>query len=88
MSTMVFESLRGSPATADAHTRYGPKLMGPVPGPKAQAIVARDEALLSPSYTRCYPLVVKRGFGCRIEDVDGNEFLDLTAGIAVNSTGQ
>ncbi|GAC1643543.1 MAG: acetyl ornithine aminotransferase family protein [Acidobacteriaceae bacterium] len=42
---------------------------------------------MSPSYTRCYPLVVKRGYGCRIEDVDGNQFLDLTAGIAVNSTG-
>src|SRR6185437_15592533 len=37
--------------------------------------------------TRSYPLAVKRGFGCRIEDVDGNEFLDFTAGIAVNSTG-
>ncbi len=42
---------------------------------------------MSPSYTRCYPLAVKRGFGCRIEDVDGNEFLDFTSGIAVNSTG-
>ena len=42
---------------------------------------------MSPSYTRGYPLVVKRGYGCRIEDVDGNEFLDFTAGIAVNSTG-
>jgi 4-aminobutyrate aminotransferase len=42
---------------------------------------------MSPSYTRSYPLVVKSGRGCRIEDVDGNEFLDFTSGIAVTSTG-
>jgi 4-aminobutyrate aminotransferase len=42
---------------------------------------------MSPSYTRSYPLVVKGGRGCRIEDVDGNEFLDFTSGIAVTSTG-
>src|SRR5579875_1149478 len=85
MSTMVLEHPRT--ASPEAHARFGPRLKGPIPGPRAQEIVARDEALLSPSYTRCYPLVVKRGFGCRIEDVDGNEFLDFTAGIAVNSTG-
>ncbi len=57
------------------------------PGPNAAAIIAHDNRLLSPSYTRSYPLVVKRGRGCCIEDVDGNMFLDFTAGIAVNSTG-
>ena len=85
MSTMVLEFPRT--ATPEAHARFGPKIVSPIPGPVAQKIVARDEALLSPSYTRSYPLAVKRGFGCRIEDVDGNEFLDFTAGIAVNSTG-
>ena len=85
MSTTVLEFPRT--ATPEAHARFGPKIVGPLPGPNARKIVAHDEALLSPSYTRCYPLVVKRGFGCRIEDVDGNEFLDFTAGIAVNSTG-
>ena len=85
MSTMVLEFPRT--ATPEAHARFGPKLVGPLPGPNARKTVARDEALLSPSYTRSYPLVVKRGFGCRIEDVDGNEFLDFTSGIAVNSTG-
>ena len=58
-----------------------------IPGPIAQKIVADDDRLISPSYTRSYPLVVKRARGLRIEDVDGNEFLDFTAGIAVNSTG-
>jgi len=58
-----------------------------VPGPLAKKMIAEDGMYLSPSYTRGYPLAVKGGYGCRIEDVDGNEFLDFTAGIAVNSTG-
>ena len=74
-------------ANPETHTRVGPQLHQPLPGPNASAVIKHDEGLLSPSYTRGYPLVVKRGRGCRIEDVDGNEFLDFTAGIAVNSTG-
>ncbi|MBI3209837.1 MAG: acetyl ornithine aminotransferase family protein [Candidatus Solibacter usitatus] len=57
------------------------------PGPKAAAIIARDHAVLSPSYTRPYPLVVERGEGAMIEDADGNRFLDMNAGIAVVATG-
>ncbi len=64
-----------------------PSLVTPLPGAKAKAIVERDRTVTSPSYTRSYPLVAARGEGCMIEDVDGNVFLDLTAGIAVNNTG-
>jgi 4-aminobutyrate aminotransferase len=64
-----------------------PNLVTPLPGPKALEIVQRDGAVLSPSYTRSYPLVAMRGEGAIIEDVDGNRFLDFTAGIAVVSTG-
>jgi 4-aminobutyrate aminotransferase len=67
--------------------QYGPKLVTPLPGPNAQRIVADDDRLISPSYTRSYPMVAKRGRGVRVEDVDGNEFLDFAAGIAVTSTG-
>jgi 4-aminobutyrate aminotransferase len=67
--------------------KYGPKLVTPLPGPKAQAIVEADDRLISPSYTRSYPMVAKRGRGLRVEDADGNEFLDFAAGIAVCSTG-
>jgi len=67
--------------------QYGPKLVTPLPGPKARAVVAADDRLISPSYTRSYPMVAKRGRGVRVEDVDGNEFLDFAAGIAVVSTG-
>jgi 4-aminobutyrate aminotransferase len=71
----------------ELHAQYGPKLVGSLPGPKARAAVEADHRLISPSYTRSYPLVAKRGRGLRIEDSDGNEFLDFAAGIAVVSTG-
>src|ERR1051326_3921611 len=64
-----------------------PDIKTPLPGPKAQAIVARDKARVSPSYTRDYPFVMARGEGAVVEDVDGNRFLDCAAGIAVTSTG-
>src|SRR6202012_1996129 len=68
-------------------SKFGPKLNGPIPGPKAQRIAEDDDRLISPSYTRSYPMVAKRGLGVRVEDVDGSEFLDFAAGIAVTSTG-
>lgn len=64
-----------------------PNLLTELPGPKARKLLARDEEFVSPSYTRIYPLVVDRGSGCVIRDVDGNLFLDFTAGIAVCTTG-
>src|SRR3954466_1047346 len=64
-----------------------PSLKTPLPGPKATAIIERDTTVVSPSYTRGYPLVIARGSGSSVEDVDGNVFLDCAAGIAVNSTG-
>jgi 4-aminobutyrate aminotransferase len=64
-----------------------PSLKTPLPGPKAKAIIDRDNMVVSPSYTRGYPLVIARGTGSAVEDVDGNVFLDCAAGIAVNSTG-
>ena len=64
-----------------------PRIIGPLPGPKASAWLSRDDAVMSPSYTRTYPLVVRRGEMAMIEDLDGNRFLDFTAGIAVTAAG-
>src|SRR5436309_4216770 len=64
-----------------------PVIKTELPGPNAKAIIDRDKAVVSPSYTRGYPLVIERGSGAMVEDVDGNVFLDCAAGIAVNSTG-
>src|SRR5437588_5395057 len=68
-------------------TAVGPHIKTALPGPNAQRILEADNRLISPSYTRSYPLVAKRGRGVVVEDVDGNEFLDFSAGIAVVSTG-
>jgi 4-aminobutyrate aminotransferase len=64
-----------------------PEIKTRLPGPRAQAIIERDHAVVSPSYTRGYPFVMARGSGAMVEDVDGNVFLDCAAGIAVNATG-
>jgi 4-aminobutyrate aminotransferase len=65
----------------------GPKIRTKLPGPNAARVLAGDKTYISPSYTRSYPLVAKRGRGVVVEDVDGNEFLDFASGIAVVSTG-
>ncbi|HSU88182.1 MAG TPA: aminotransferase class III-fold pyridoxal phosphate-dependent enzyme, partial [Terriglobia bacterium] len=64
-----------------------PRLVTELPGPKARAIIDSDRKYISPSYTRSYPLVAKSASGAIVEDVDGNRFLDFSAGIAVCSTG-
>src|SRR5580693_194952 len=69
------------------NNRTVPDVQTELPGPKAQELLERDARFVSPSYTRVYPLVVERGSGAVIQDVDGNLFLDFTAGIAVNATG-
>jgi len=57
------------------------------PGPKAREMIARALPHLSPSLIHCYPLMVKRASGCMVEDVDGNVYLDVEAGVATASTG-
>jgi 4-aminobutyrate aminotransferase len=64
-----------------------PQIVVPPPGPRARAIVERDRAHTSTCYIKEYPLVIARGDGVMVEDVDGNRFLDFMAGIAVCSTG-
>jgi 4-aminobutyrate aminotransferase len=76
----------------DSKKKIGPAVKGPkiktaLPGPNAKRVLAGDEKYISPSYTRSYPLVARSGRGIVITDVDGNEFYDFSAGIAVTSTG-
>src|ERR1700752_1902533 len=74
-------------AKSNGATAKLPHLVTALPGPKAKRLVERDRAVVSPSYTRDYPLVAKTGRGMMVEDVDGNTFLDFAAGIAVVATG-
>ncbi len=64
-----------------------PVIKTALPGPQASKLIGIDENYVSPSYTRPYPLVVEKAKGLWVQDVDGNEFLDFTAGIAVCATG-
>jgi len=75
---MEIEGLANAPA---------PNLITELPGPNALDVLERDARVTSPSLPRAYPFVPKRGAGSVVEDVDGNIFLDLNAGIAVTSTG-
>ncbi len=57
-----------------------------LPGPRARALLERDTQVIAPA-GRVYPLVIDHARGCEVWDVDGNRFLDMTAGIAVLSAG-
>jgi 4-aminobutyrate aminotransferase len=84
----VTHALAHSPAPLDGPAaRRRPRIVTELPGPRAREHVAFDESLTSPSLTRAYPIVPVRGDGLWVEDIDGNEFLDFAAGIAVTSTG-
>lgn len=68
-------------------SKLSPEIKVAPPGPKARAIIDRDEKVASRSYIKEYPLVVDRGEGSWIYDVDGNRYLDMMSGIGVASTG-
>jgi 4-aminobutyrate aminotransferase len=78
-------TLETTPSAAARMT--APHIVTELPGPRAQALIARDDAVVSPSLTRAYALVAETGDGYVVTDVDGNRFLDFAAGIAVCSTG-
>ncbi len=64
-----------------------PSIRTKLPGTQAKKILEKDRKFVSQSYTRVYPLVVKKAKGVWVEDVDSNRFLDFTSGIAVTNTG-
>src|ERR1700730_16873286 len=77
---------RGNKMITATETKL-PRLLMELPGPQALKMIAYDAKFMSPSFSREYPLVAKKGYGAIVEDADGNAFLDFAAGIAVCSTG-
>ena len=53
---------------------------------KTAALQRRWDAVMMRNYGTP-PIAIDRGSGCRVWDVDGREYLDLVAGIAVSSLG-
>ncbi len=83
---MQSDAPRQTTGSADAK-EHAPLIQGPIPGPQASEIIARDIEVISPSYTRSYPFVMDHGKGCMVWDVDGNRYIDFTAGVATLNTG-
>lgn len=75
------------PQAQKSAERDYPRIVTPLPGPKAKEIVKKDKDYSSTSYIKMFPLVVSHGKGAMVEDVDGNRFVDWMAGIAVAATG-
>jgi 4-aminobutyrate aminotransferase len=84
---MTVETMAAATATKVGPGVKRPMIKTALPGPNAKRVLEGDEKYISPSYTRSYPLVAKSGRGILVTDVDGNEFFDFSAGIAVTSTG-
>lgn len=85
-TTQLFEN-KTSTLSSSRDGKGAPRIITDLPGPKAQALLARDAQVVSPSYPRDYPFVMDYGRGAEVWDVDGNRFIDFAAGIAVTSTG-
>jgi len=67
-----------------------PLLRTEIPGPKSRALVAEEAPFLAPgiqSISTLSGIAVASGEGSVVEDVDGNRFLDIAAGICVNALG-
>ena len=84
---MTTETMTKTATPATGLNAAGPNIKTALPGPNAKRVLEGDQKYISPSYTRSYPMVAKSGRGIIVTDVDGNEFFDFSAGIAVVSTG-
>ena len=58
-----------------------------IPGPRSRQILARKERVVADGLTLTIPVVVDRGDGATITDVDGNTFLDFTGGVGCLNVG-
>ena len=58
-----------------------------LPGPKAKAVIERRKNAVPSAIGCVYPVVIRRGEGAMVEDVDGNKFLDWVGGVGVLNIG-
>jgi 4-aminobutyrate aminotransferase/(S)-3-amino-2-methylpropionate transaminase len=58
-----------------------------IPGPKSKALQERRLAVVSGGVSSALPVFIERAHGAILVDVDGNQFIDLGAGIGVTTIG-
>ena len=58
-----------------------------IPGPRSTEILARKDAVVADPLTIALPVVIDRGEGATITDVDGNTFIDFTGGVGCLNVG-
>ncbi|MEO0137118.1 MAG: acetyl ornithine aminotransferase family protein [candidate division WOR-3 bacterium] len=63
-----------------------PDIKQRVPGKNGSKIIEMEEKYLATT-TKHLPLVIKKGKGSIVEDVDGNKFIDFTTGVCVTNIG-
>jgi len=73
--------------TKPSWVKGAPRVIKKIPGPRAKELVAKDERVMSPSYTRAEPIAADEGWGCYVRDLDGNVLLDLSSGMFVLNYG-
>jgi 4-aminobutyrate aminotransferase / (S)-3-amino-2-methylpropionate transaminase / 5-aminovalerate transaminase len=58
-----------------------------IPGQRSREIVARKERVVADPLSLTWPIVIERGEGALLTDVDGNTFIDLTGGVGCLNVG-
>ncbi len=86
MSPPVSAQAKPAAAPPKSKSPRGILLKTPIPGPKAQRIVAEDRAGLMTT-TKTSPFVAESASGVWVTDVDGNRLLDFASGVGVTAVG-
>ena len=58
-----------------------------IPGPRSRELVARKERVVANPLSLTWPIVIERGDGARLTDVDGNTYIDFTGGVGCLNVG-
>ena len=63
------------------------RIVTAIPGPKSRALQERRLAVIPVGVASALPVFIERAHGAIVVDVDGNQFIDLGAGIGVMTIG-
>ena len=81
------DTLATASATSGATSPLKRKIITAIPGPKSTELHERRMAVVPPGVSSALPVYIERAYGPIVVDVDGNQFIDLGAGIGVTTVG-